>query len=213
VARVRSRVTTWQICGGQCGTGTGSSPSSSGFHFQHHFTVAIHTHILHGGWIIGPYLAEIQRHLLTSTLKTTLEPEEVSQHSPMLRARRPQFDSRQCRLSLFTTACRLPLRLIQPPIRRVKKSKKVKPSRTRHAGAKKERRTAPTHYGPKYAMGVSGQSDPGCALVLGKGPPVPIGYEAGCTSELVWTRGNIFCQRGDRTPVVQYIIKTSYPSS
>jgi hypothetical protein len=44
----------------------------------------------------------------------------------------------------------------------------------------------------------------------GKGPPVPIGYEAGWASELVWTQRleeNYFAFAGDRIPVVQSIVK------
>jgi hypothetical protein len=53
-------------------------------------------------------------------------------------------------------------------------------------------------------------SCPGRALPLGIGPPVPIGYEAGWASELVWTQrleGKSCTSAGDRTPVVQSVVR------
>jgi hypothetical protein len=44
--KVRARVNLSGIFGGQSGTGTGFSPSSSVFPCQYHSTVAIQTHII-----------------------------------------------------------------------------------------------------------------------------------------------------------------------
>jgi hypothetical protein len=53
-------------------------------------------------------------------------------------------------------------------------------------------------------MGVSGQRHAPAALPPGKGPPVPIGQEAGWASEPVWTQGleeKFSAPVGDRTSI------------
>jgi hypothetical protein len=50
----------------------------------------------------------------------------------------------------------------------------------------------------------------GCALPLGKGPPVPTGQEAWCAPELVWTwrlEKKSSASVGDRTLVVQSVVR------
>jgi hypothetical protein len=51
---------------------------------------------------------------------------------------------------------------------------------------------------------------PGRVLPLGKGPPVPIGYEAEWTSEPVWIQRleeKSFATNEDRAPFVQYVVR------
>jgi hypothetical protein len=43
-------------------------------------------------------------------------------------------------------------------------------------------------------------SRPSCALPSGKGPPVPIGYEAGWAPELVWTTVTLYLRETVVTP-------------
>jgi hypothetical protein len=48
---------------------------------------------------------------------------------------------------------------------------------------------APTHSRPRHLIGVSGQCHvPAVLYPPGKGPPVPIGQEAGWAPEPVWTQ-------------------------
>jgi hypothetical protein len=53
-------------------------------------------------------------------------------------------------------------------------------------------------------------SGPGRALSPGKGLPVPIGYDAGWASELVWTQRLqeiFFAYAGDRTSIVRSVVR------
>jgi hypothetical protein len=52
-SRVRARVNPCGIYGGQSGTGTCFSPSSSVFPYQYHSTVVLDNHILSGGWTMS----------------------------------------------------------------------------------------------------------------------------------------------------------------
>jgi hypothetical protein len=64
-----------------------------------------------------------------------------------------------------------------------------------------------THSRPRHYMGVSGQRHAPAALFPpGKGPPVPIGQEAGWAPEPVWTQRlqeKSFTPAGDRTPIAR----------
>jgi hypothetical protein len=64
-------------------------------------------------------------------------------------------------------------------------------------------------------MGVSGQHHaPAVLYRRGKDPPVPIVQEAGWAPEPVWTQRleeKSSASVGDRTPVVQSVVKLSYP--
>jgi hypothetical protein len=70
---------------------------------------------------------------------------------------------------------------------------------------------APTHSRPRHYMGVSGQRHaPAALLPPGKGPPVPIGREAGWAPEPVWTQRieeKSFAPAWDRTPIAQPVVR------
>jgi hypothetical protein len=57
-----------RICGGQCGTVTGFTQSSSVLPCYYHLTVAVHTHISSGEWTM---VTAVQRHILTPSTWTT----------------------------------------------------------------------------------------------------------------------------------------------
>jgi tetrahydromethanopterin S-methyltransferase subunit E len=70
-ARVRAQVSSCGVCDGQGGTRTRFTPSSSVFSSQYHFTLARHAHISSGWWTVGPLVAAVQRHSLTSSTSST----------------------------------------------------------------------------------------------------------------------------------------------
>jgi hypothetical protein len=74
-AQVHAWVCPCGICGGQSGTGTGSSPSSTVFPHQYHSTMVLHPHISSGEWTIGLLEVAVHRHSLTpSTWATRTSP-------------------------------------------------------------------------------------------------------------------------------------------
>jgi hypothetical protein len=84
---------------------------------------------------------------------------------------------------------------------------------TRHGGASGERRYSSYSFSTSELDGIEwSASRQGRALPSGKGPPVPIGQEAGWAPEPVWTqaRGKIRCpcrvSNPDR-PVVQSVVR------
>jgi hypothetical protein len=63
---------------------------------------------------------------------------------------------------------------------------------------------APTHSRPRHYGGEWSASRRGRVLPAGKGPPVPIGQEAGWAPEPVWTQRleeESFAPAGDRTSI------------
>jgi hypothetical protein len=61
-SRIRVRVSSCGICGGQSGTRTRFSPSFSVLSCQYHFTMALHTYVRSGWWPIGLFVAHRLEH-------------------------------------------------------------------------------------------------------------------------------------------------------
>jgi hypothetical protein len=69
---VHASVSPCGVCGGQSGTVTGYSLSSSVFPCQYYSTMALHFHISSARWTVGLSEAAVQRHSLTSSTWTTV---------------------------------------------------------------------------------------------------------------------------------------------
>jgi hypothetical protein len=82
---------------------------------------------------------------------------------------------------------------------------------TRHGGSWGERKYSSYSFLTSALNGGEwSASRPGRALPPGKGPPVPIGQEAGWAPEPVWTQGleeKSSAPVGDRTLVVQSVVR------
>jgi hypothetical protein len=59
--RVLAVVSPCEICGGQSGTVTGFFSKFFSFPCHYHSTIAVHTHMLSGGWTLGLLVAVVQR--------------------------------------------------------------------------------------------------------------------------------------------------------
>jgi hypothetical protein len=69
--QVHARVSPRGTSGGQNGTGTGLSLSSSVLPCQYHSIVALHTHVPSGRLTIDPLVVTVQRHHLAPSTRTT----------------------------------------------------------------------------------------------------------------------------------------------
>jgi hypothetical protein len=80
----------------------------------------------------------------------------------------------------------------------------------RHAGVKGREVISPTHSRRRHSLGVFGQRHASAALYSRERTPVPIGYQAGWASELVWTQRlqkKYFASAGNRTPSVKSVVR------